>query len=183
LAGCSALIHPAAGAAAAVTRVCSKPAPPSKIAALVLNGVNALEWALGIGPDNKSYGGNSVQSREMMNAPGVNDARAYYLNRFGTAISAGAVDLTGKNVTNYVGSFGVPQFVSATLELNATEHFIGSYSIDIYGGPNGTATFVLTNNSSFTSFAYGIGPNWERRTFGPMGNMRQTYQWTECITQ
>ena len=45
---------------------------------------------------------------------------------------ARAFDLTGMNVTNYVGKFGASEFMSATVNLDATEHFIGSYRIDIY---------------------------------------------------
>jgi hypothetical protein len=29
------------------------------------------------------------------------------------------------------------------------------------------------------SFAYGIGPSYDRGTFGPGGDMRQTYEWFE----
>jgi putative transposase len=41
--------------------------------------------------------------------------------------------------------------------------------------------FVLNNTTSFKSFAYGAppAPAYERSTFGPAGNMRQTYWWTE----
>lgn len=41
--------------------------------------------------------------------------------------------------------------------------------------------YTATNNSSFRSFLYGIGPDWERARFQPMGNMRQTFFWTEPV--
>ena len=73
-------------------------------------------------------------------------------------------------------------YADAWIDLNPTWHFVGSFRIDIYPDPSCRyITFVLANNSSFRSFAYGIAPDWERSTFPFMGNMRQTYTWTEPI--
>jgi hypothetical protein len=80
-------------------------------------------------------------------------------------------------VINFAAGFGLKGLWNAG--LNPTQQFVGSYRIDIYPDDGCKKTFVLSNTSSFRSFAYGIGPDWSRNTFGPMGNMSQTYSWTE----
>jgi hypothetical protein len=143
-----------------------------------------VDWATGTGAADREFGGDSIQSADMAMAPGVNGARSEYYRKFLDEISESRnPDLTGLNVTNWVGKFGVKEVLNATVDLNFTEHFVGSYRVDVYGGPEGTMRFVLSNNSSFKSFAYGVAPAWERLDSvpTPAGNMRQTYTWVECV--
>lgn len=82
-------------------------------------------------------------------------------------------------VTNYSARFGVIDFLTTT---SPTQQFVGSYRMDVFAVDQGKSLmFVLNNTSSFKSFAYGAppAPAYERSTFGPAGNMRQTYWWTE----
>ena len=138
------------------------------------------QWLTGTGADNRVLGPQSNQALDMRDAPGVNAAREFYKQKFSGDIASSALpDLSGKNVTNYSAKFGVREFVLATVDLDATEHFIGSYRVDVYGQKGGVIRFELTNNSSFKSFAYGVLPDWERSQFSPMGNMRQAIIWTE----
>jgi hypothetical protein len=109
---------------------------------------------------------------DMVDAPGVNGARDLFLQK-----NAGAIASGGKlqAVTNYSAKFGLWDLLTNS---SPTQQFVGSYRVDII--PAGSEMrFFVTNNSSFRSFAYGIAPAWERSSFGPAGNMRQTYTWTE----
>jgi RHS repeat-associated protein len=131
----------------------------------------AYNWATGSGPADYNFGPDSLNTQEMQGAPGVAAARDYFYNKYSDGVPDGA------SVTNYGASFGLQGlFTAGTL----TEQFVGSYTIDIYA-ENNQLRFVLSNDSSFKSFAYGIGPDWERSSFGPGGNMRQTYTWTEPL--
>jgi hypothetical protein len=131
-------------------------------------------WLTGTGPDNRTFGPGSNQVNDMMNAPGVNKAREYFYRKnaekCGTALDP---------LTNYRAGFGLKGLWNAG--LNSTQQFVGDYRIDITPNQNGTITFNLTNTTSMTSFLYGLGPSWSRSTFGPGGNMSQTYTWTEPL--
>lgn len=152
---------------------------PEKLKVFRENMSMAFDWAAGSGENYRTFGADSFQSLQMQDSPGVNAARSYYIEKFSDALCSNNLDLTGMDVTNFKGSFGVKEFISATYHMDATEHFVGSYGVEIYGGKSRTMNFRLTNNSSFKSFAYGMAPAWERSTMSYMGNMRQTYSWTE----
>jgi RHS repeat-associated protein len=143
----------------------------------------SFDWLLGTGPVHIFFGQTSNQARDMRDAPSINQAREFYLNKFNDILDCrcGGNDLTGYDVTNFIGNFRVREFFSATINRDATEHFVGRYRIDIYGMENGEALFVLNNTSSFRSFWYGILPDWSRDSFGPMGNMTQIISWTEYM--
>lgn len=66
-------------------------------------------------------------------------------------------------------------------KTDPTEQFVGSHRIDITPTKDGLK-FELNNTSSFKSLAYGVAPAWDHSTFGPMGNMEQTYTWVEPYT-
>lgn len=83
----------------------------------------------------------------------------------------------GASVTNFGAKFGLKGLFTADTMM---EQFVGIYTIDIHVS-GGMANFTLSNNSSFKSFSYGVGPAWERGSFAPMGNMRQTYSWSEPV--
>ena len=101
----------------------------------------------------------------MMDAPGVNEARDLLYKTNATS------------VTNYKGGVGLKDYLTTS---SPTQQFVGSYRVDVFTVNQGAdLMFVLNNNSSFRSLGYGVTPAWERNTFGPGGNMRQTYWWTE----
>jgi hypothetical protein len=136
----------------------------------------SIDWATGRGATHRVFGPGSIQVTDMMDAPGVNATQDFYHNKYPTADPNGSV-------TNYRASFGVTGFFDndgLLRTLSPTRQFVGSYSVDIFTVNEGKdLMFVLNNNSSFKSFAYGVGPAYERSTFAPAGNMRQTYWWTE----
>lgn len=132
----------------------------------------STDWALGTGDANRTFGPGSVQVADMQDAPGVNGARDLFYQKNADAIANGG---TLEPVTNYAAKFGLWDLLTTS---SPTQQFVGSYRVDI--NPTESALqFTVTNNSSFKSFGYGIAPAWERSSFGPGGNMRQTYQWTE----
>jgi hypothetical protein len=115
----------------------------------------------------------------MQDAPGVSEARTWFYVKNVDALISGSDDLQA--VTGYKSSFGLTGLLAAD---SWTRQFVGSFTINIYPNLLGTQiTFVLYNNSSFQSFAEGIGPAWNRGSIiTPMGNMTQYYIWTEPIT-
>ena len=134
-------------------------------------GQMTYNWATGTGASSYSFGGNSPNTDEMKTAPGVQAARDLLYKKYNGHPPEGA------SVTNFAAKFGLKGLFTAN---TMTEQFVGSYSIDIHVS-GGMANFTLSNNSSFKSFAYGVGPSWERSSFAPMGNMRQTYSWSEPV--
>lgn len=132
----------------------------------------AIDWALGVGPANRTFGQGTIQVADMADAPGVNEAREYFYQKNAAAISSGG---PLQPVTNYRAGFGLWDLLTTS---SPTQQFVGSYAINVSPVSNGLE-FTLTNNSSFTSFAYGKMESWERSSFGPGGNMRQTYTWRE----
>jgi RHS repeat-associated protein len=135
----------------------------------------AWDWASGTGPSSRTYGSGSSPVNEMMNAPGVQAARQLYDQK--NKNNKGCDCKDALPVTNFAASFGLSGLWNAG--LNPTQQFVGSYRVDIYPEPGCKKKIVISNTSSFRSFAYGIFPDWARSTFGPMGNMSQTYSWTE----
>lgn len=130
------------------------------------------EWATGTGPLHQDFGPNTSEAAEMANAPGVLAAEALYRKKNAQKIKSHCPGSSFEPVTNYAARFGLKGLVESG--LNPTEQFIGSYRIDIYPSGDDQMDVVINNTSSFQSFAYGLGPDWDRSTFGPMGNMSQT---------
>jgi len=145
----------------------------------------AFNWLFGTGPEHRDFGAATNQARDMQDAPSVVKARKFYQQKDANSLSCACnmqMDMTGYNVTDYIGKFKQSEFLEATKNLDFTEHFIGSYDINIYGKPDGKVKFVLNNVSSFTSFWEGFPPSWSRNSFGPMGDMEQTIHWEEVFT-
>jgi RHS repeat-associated protein len=139
----------------------------------------ATDWALDTGASTRVFGPGSIQVIDMMDAPGVNDARDYFYNKYAAAMASKNYAALG-SVTNYQAYFGPGEFLETSFPFSPTRHFVGSYRVNIFAINGGAdLMFELNNNSSFKSFGYGQTPAWERSTFGPAGNMRQTYWWIE----
>lgn len=132
-----------------------------------------FDWATGTGVNNNIFAGGKV-ANSMSNAFRVNQARDFYYNKY-----SGIRNLAGTSVKNFEGSFGLKGIKNAGLD--PIEQFVGSYRIDIYNQSGKSLRFVLTNTTSVQSFLYGIGPEYNRTTFGPGGNTTQTYIWNEPV--
>jgi RHS repeat-associated protein len=137
----------------------------------------AIDWALGTGSRNRTYGPESDQAQQIAQLPPVDGARQLYRQKNSAAKGSCCDASKLQPVTNYAAKFGFRQFMTATFTSCAWS-FVGSFRIDIYPLSCTKARFVVTNNSSFTSFAYGIGPSW---THGPGSNFLQTYTWDETL--
>jgi hypothetical protein len=131
------------------------------------------EWGYGLGGEEKYFGQNSCQCVDMMNSPGVEQARAsfYATNPRGTSC--------GK-LLPYAKGYS---FSPIEAGLDPTEQFVGSYNIQITsaGCCNCQCRIKLTlrNTTSMTSAAYHTLPSWTRSTFPQCGNTYQTYEWVE----
>ncbi|HEX3069975.1 MAG TPA: RHS repeat-associated core domain-containing protein [Thermoanaerobaculia bacterium] len=110
----------------AVAATAAAPAQKGRLAAAA-NAINrTADWAQGEGPEQMVFGQGSVEVAQMQHAPGVNKARSAFHNKNATNI---AKHRPLQPLLNYKGKFGLREFVDATLEANATEHFVGSYTI------------------------------------------------------
>jgi RHS repeat-associated protein len=138
--------------------------------------INAMiltyEWATGTGPQHRDFGPDSTEAANMANAPGVLAAEALYRRKLAQTKASNCVENSPVTVTNYAVRFGLKGLL--TSGLNSTEQFIGSYRIDIYPLGETQMDVIINNTTSFKSFQYDTGPDWNRSTFGPMGNMSQT---------
>ena len=137
----------------------------------------AVDWALGLGSRNRTYGQESDQVQQIAQLPPVDAARQLYRQKNSSA-KGGCCDASKlQPVTDYAAKFGFRQFMSATFTSCAWS-FVGSFGIDIYPLSCTKARVVVTNNSSFTSFSAGMGPSWIK---GPGSNLLQTYTWDETL--
>jgi len=132
-----------------------------------------LEWKFGVGDDQKYFVDDEV-ANAMRNAWKVNEARDDFYKKY-----EGVRNLKGASLTNYSGKFGIEGLIRAGVD--PVEQFIGGYRVDIHVVGNESLQFTITNTTSFKSLTYGIGPNWARKTFSPMGNTTQTYMFTEPL--
>src|SRR5215469_11367606 len=115
------------------------------------------QWLSGTGPDSQTFGPGSSPASEMQNAPGVQAALNLYNQK---NQNQGCDCRNAQPVTNFAAHFGLSGLFKAG--LNPTEQFVGSYRVDIYPMPGCKKKIVITNTSSFRSFAYGIAPDWNR---------------------
>jgi RHS repeat-associated protein len=135
------------------------------------------QWASGTGPTRRTFGEGTPQVASMRASPGVAKARDLFYSKNAEALQSGSAL---EPVTNYASGFGPAG--AARAGLNPTEQFVGSYRVDITPSADGaSAHFTVSNTTSMTSGAYRLAPSWERSTFRPGGNMRQTYEWDEKI--
>ena len=81
--------------------------------------------------------------------------------------------------TYWLTSFGLSGLWNACLDPK--EQLVGTYRINVYNFSGNTLWFVLTNQTSMNSFLYDLGPSWQRSSWGPGGNMNQTYIWSEPV--
>jgi RHS repeat-associated protein len=115
---------------------------------------------------NPASGGQHAAASAQVAAP--NTATSAVMGQ-----SAGVQDVLNEYYilgrTNGLYSFGAVGYSQAG--ANPVAQFVGSFRWSISGG-----ILSLTNTTSFKSLTYDIGPQWQRSSFGPMGNTHQTYQ-------
>jgi len=130
------------------------------------------DWINGEGAENKNFDNEEV-ANSFKNAWKVQQARDYFYNKY-----ANVPSYAGCEVSNFKGNFGLEGLIRAFVD--PIEQYVGSYSIDI-SVVGKELQFTLKNNTSFKSFFYGIGSDWERSEYKRCGNMRQTYIFYEPL--
>lgn len=142
----------------------------------------------GTGPAHRTFGPNTRQVKELRNSKGVNAARALLCSKY---ISRDP----NPSVAEYGAGFGMTGPLRAG--WNSTQQFVGTFDMEIHGNGNGQATFYALNSTSMRSFLYHLPfvPSYERNAashlarYGllirsmPLGNMRQTYTWSETLSE
>jgi len=139
------------------------------------------EYLFGVGDANRSFGPNDPTTKALQDAPKVNEARDMFLGKNAENIKNGK---PLEPLTEFGGSFGLVGSAKAGTDL--TEQFVGSMNIEIFPSEDGkTATFVITNSTSYESGTYGLGTSYERgESDSDAGaTTRQTYTFTESIPQ
>ena len=128
-------------------------------------------WAFGIGPRHLYLGPHSLATKQMEQSPGVQTAiMMFYAKNHGVTCC--------RNLRRYT-DFGYHFGVENIFQSNATEQFVGSYTVNIV--PNkvtGVVKVTVWNKTSLESLLYGKGPAYERSTLPIGGNMEQTFWWT-----
>jgi RHS repeat-associated protein len=139
----------------------------------------AIDWALGLGSKNRTFGESTDQAIAVSHLPPIETARTLYKQKNGAEQSSSCCDVSKlQAVTDVAAKFGLSGFIHATLMGSCAWHYIGSFDINVYPISCKRARFVVKNNSSFRSFMYGVGPSWSS---GPMSNLFQTYTWEEDL--
>lgn len=138
-----------------------------------------FSWAFGTGDDHRTFTNDAV-ANSFRDARVVNQAREYWykqVNAGKKTIYDGLTNFLGKKVWSG-GNFGISGLIAAGSD--PMEQFVGSFTPAISSdGIN--LTFTIQNTTSFKSLMYGIAPDWSRSTWGPGGNLTQTYIFTEPI--
>jgi hypothetical protein len=128
------------------------------------------DWASGGGSNNRFYGPNTVETREMQNSPGANALRNDFYAGGGKNFIYGSGQAAWDTVIN-----------PAAADWSSTAAQVGGFAgASAMNNGNGTVTFTITNVAGAHSFFYHLVPNRSGAT-GPMSNINQTFQWTESI--
>jgi RHS repeat-associated protein len=116
-----------------------------------------LDWLTGSGAEERTFGPTSVESRSLASSSGVTTAVENYL-------------LSGQRSGLF--TFGLTGLLGAG--INPIRQYVGSFRYTITPTANGF-TVNATNTTGVWSASYHELPDHQRSSFGPLGNMRQTY--------
>jgi len=140
-------------------------APPESVRSL-FSGANMAgnmlsQWIWGVGPTSRDFGPDSVQSQEMMSAPGLAQNVSNFL---AGGASSGQQD------------FGLGGLVSSG--VNPTAQFVGSYNWSM-SPSGGNLNITITNSTTAWSAFYHVPlfkPDPPTRTgWQPFGRINQTF--------
>jgi hypothetical protein len=139
-----------------------------------------FDFALGLGPNQQLYTQGSIQSYQMEQAPGIQAARNFWYNKNQIHIESEQCHNL-EPVYHFDVKFGLTGLVNAG--GNATQQFVGSFTIDILPHADGSATFFAKNITSMESLLYDLGPSWSRESvpFGIGGDMPEYITWEEQL--
>jgi len=142
------------------------------------------QWFLGFGPINTVFPANHPMTKDMMNAPGIKDARVAFYRKYMQLYKSKKFG-NSASLTNYSVSFGLEGVLMAG--ANLTQQFVGSYDVNIYTSDDAKSLlFVVDDSKSITSAYYHLPflTNVERdpsAEYSMMGNTYQRYIWSEPV--
>jgi len=134
----------------------------------------------GIGPRRQTFGPNAGMTKGLKSSPEVAKARRAFL----ACIDPRCIRMPnglrryGPAYSGYYGRSSSDGPISSG--LNIPRQFVGGFQITITERLDGTAHFVIDNDTGVESGAYHQVPNapWQR---GPLSTIHQTFYWNERI--
>ena len=132
------------------------------------------DFFLGTGQENRTFINDEI-ANSFSDAWRVNETRDFFYK----CVNEGRDVLTDP-IAKYKAPFGLKGLYKAGFD--PVEQFVGTYRIvDIIVINKKFIQFKLTNRTSANSLMYDKGPLWSRSSFKPLGNIEQTYIFTESI--
>jgi hypothetical protein len=134
---------------------------------------NAGAWAGGIKIlDN---GPSSLQARQMKTSSMLDRHRRAYAMKNAKNRATNCPD---QSYTDGAGKFGVKEFIDSTIDLNGTQHYVGSARIDIIPNGDGNVTIKVVDVKHLQSLVYQI-PYVPDKSSGVFATQEQTTWWVE----
>ena len=135
-----------------------------------------FDWLNGVGPLQRTFGGESPLTAQMMDSVGMDYARTAYL-----ALNSGGCCAP---LVNFPYSFEFGLLGPFDAGFNLTQQFVGSYTVSIY--PNGdgmTADVFIQNPTSVNSALYHVPAllGFQNPTSGMGATQTQVFHWTEFL--
>jgi RHS repeat-associated protein len=152
------------------------------------------DFLFGTGQRERTYDGNSVETREMANSPAVQAARNQFNKSghksqffgygsekaFGETVIAAAIPLKVVKLPYLPPLPGLKNILSSE-NLGSTAAQVGGFrNASISNNGDGTATYHIRNVAGANSFFYHVPPN-RQGTTGPLRSIIQNFHWTENI--
>jgi hypothetical protein len=140
--------------------------------------VMALDWLLGRGARNRTYGDGSPQVADVKRLPPVQMALVLYRLKNADEMSKDCCKVSNlQPFTDYRWKFNANRFIQGAMDGSCAWHFLDTLAINIYPVSCKRVRFVITNNSDTTSFFAGMAPT----VYGnvPGGRIHQTYTWEQ----
>jgi RHS repeat-associated protein len=146
-----------------------------------------VEWALGIGPEERQFGPDSDMTKDIYTSPDVDRHRKLFCAsgkqvykgtfRFGLIGWAKGADIMGLRTNAADG------LIRANKHMG--RQFVGSFTLTITKRPDGSALFEAYNETSIKSFFGGVVPLNVKRNQGsvlelPGSTTKQTFWWREA---
>jgi hypothetical protein len=132
------------------------------------------DWNAGSLPFHITYGPDSIQVRDMMASPNVQQAIDEY---YAAGAPAKGAIFHHETFPAFLETIANP----STRNLKSTAMQVGGYrNAKIINNGNGTMTIRITNVAGANSFFYHLLPDLPGKT-GPMHNVEQVFEWTQPI--
>jgi hypothetical protein len=127
------------------------------------------DWVFEGGPDQRFYGPNTIETQEMMDSPGADKMRSDF-RKGGCKSRKGNFD----TIPAYLLTMGKPW---------KTSYQVGGFIYTATANASGTVTYRIDNTASIYSFFLhfpGLPHKPRGGSFPYMGNIKQTFEWTEA---